>query len=604
MQFLPPTESTAKNTYTLFQNGDISQADVQNVSTSFDAMLDQSRSNEQQFRETASTVRNDPEEQGRNTPSQESLRSREVDREDAGSFRHINDMREKDTSPGEIAMTGADVEAMRKNLKKQGFSDDEIDELQDRASEGGLTWNDFISALQEKFAAIAENASHVDLSQEDRNHLLSFFQKVGFGPKKSEQLVKDITDGKGAQVMKELQTKLSQLSGDARINVGKNELQSLSKAFGVSDETAQKIASLLKQAGNDGMMPDAIKNAVALLQKDVSEQGQDKLAALRDLQKDIQSLLDKAMNRDAQGQSDSAKQIQAKKDETAAEQFLGKKDDDTDEAGQNKNSAADADDKDPRNKDSKEGAKSAKRTAAEELRAKLARNGKGAKDDDTNNVRNDADDAPVPDSDATPDLDKELDTFFNKITSRLDGNGLNLSKQAGQSTDASQAARTNLFDSKSGQAEILRQLESGVLKGASNGARQLTIQLKPVELGTIQVMLNQSQNGDLKAVIRTENADVSRVVSEQLAHVRETLAQQGVKVNELEVQTGLNRDFMNQQWNGQQQHNMDAEREAMARLRTRMRNLRGQGQAANISQEHQAVSTRRLIGQGSVHYVA
>lgn len=604
MQFLPPTESTAKNTYTLFQNGDISQADVQNVSTSFDAMLDQSRSNEQQFRETASTVRNDPEEQGRNTPSQESLRSREVDREDAGSFRHINDMREKDTSPGEIAMTGADVEAMRKNLKKQGFSDDEIDELQDRASEGGLTWNDFISALQEKFTAIAENASHVDLSQEDRNHLLSFFQKVGFGPKKSEQLVKDITDGKGAQVMKELQTKLSQLSGDARINVGKNELQSLSKAFGVSDETAQKIASLLKQAGNDGMMPDAIKNAVALLQKDVSEQGQDKLAALRDLQKDIQSLLDKAMNRDAQGQSDSAKQIQAKKDETAAEQFLGKKDDDTDEAGQNKNSAADADDKDPRNKDSKEGAKSAKRTAAEELRAKLARNGKGAKDDDTNNVRNDADDAPVPDSDATPDLDKELDTFFNKITSRLDGNGLNLSKQAGQSTDASQAARTNLFDSKSGQAEILRQLESGVLKGASNGARQLTIQLKPVELGTIQVMLNQSQNGDLKAVIRTENADVSRVVSEQLAHVRETLAQQGVKVNELEVQTGLNRDFMNQQWNGQQQHNMDAEREAMARLRTRMRNLRGQGQAANISQEHQPVSTRRLIGQGSVHYVA
>ena len=250
MQFLPPVDTTEKSTYGTFQFGEVSQTSLQATSMSFDAMLEQSNKDIRQVQSTISSTRSSLEEQARDFASNEAATHREIDHNASNSFKRIEKMRDQD-APGDMQVTKTDIDAMRKNLKKQGFSDEDIDALQEKAaSQSGLTWSDFIGVVQQKIADIAQNKGKVDLSQEDRNNLLSFFQKAGFGPKKAEQLVEDIADGKGAKVMTQLQNQLSKLSADSSISVNKEELGVLLKAFQANDTTAANIASLLQKAGS------------------------------------------------------------------------------------------------------------------------------------------------------------------------------------------------------------------------------------------------------------------------------------------------------------------------------------------------------------------
>jgi flagellar hook-length control protein FliK len=109
---------------------------------------------------------------------------------------------------------------------------------------------------------------------------------------------------------------------------------------------------------------------------------------------------------------------------------------------------------------------------------------------------------------------------------------------------------------------VFDQVQSGMLRTLGNGARQLTLQLTPPELGQVQLLL-QVHNKELSAVIKTGNHEVSRMVSEQIAHLRETLEQQGFRVTRLEVQTQSENQFANT-WQGAERHN-----EAWEQLRRR-----------------------------------
>jgi flagellar hook-length control protein FliK len=109
---------------------------------------------------------------------------------------------------------------------------------------------------------------------------------------------------------------------------------------------------------------------------------------------------------------------------------------------------------------------------------------------------------------------------------------------------------------------VFDQVQSGMLRTLGNGARQLTLQLTPPDLGQVQLLL-QVHNKELSAVIKTGNHEVSRIVTEQIAHLRETLEQQGFRVTRLEVQTQSENQFANT-WQGAERHN-----EAWEQLRRR-----------------------------------
>jgi flagellar hook-length control protein FliK len=117
-------------------------------------------------------------------------------------------------------------------------------------------------------------------------------------------------------------------------------------------------------------------------------------------------------------------------------------------------------------------------------------------------------------------------------------------------------------------AEIFSQVESGLLQGAYNGARRLTLQLNPEDLGAVTVILSFHQ-GELRAGIRTERAESAEILARQLADLKTSLEEQGIKVAELDVRASVSDNSFTGTWEGHEEHNLlrnAGERDRLLRL--------------------------------------
>ena len=172
--------------------------------------------------------------------------------------------------------------------------------------------------------------------------------------------------------------------------------------------------------------------------------------------------------------------------------------------------------------------------------------------------------------------------------------------QGRTSEAAGQAQNLNNL-AKSFRQEIFSQVENGLLQNTQNGARQLTLQLNPGELGQLTVLLSVRQ-GEVSATIRTENQDTSSVIREQLVELKASLEAQGLKVKELEVQTQLRDNSFADQWNGHQEHNLMRDSSERDRLLRLSRMQRGAGDGGGRAE---VLETREYVTESTgLHIVA
>ena len=122
--------------------------------------------------------------------------------------------------------------------------------------------------------------------------------------------------------------------------------------------------------------------------------------------------------------------------------------------------------------------------------------------------------------------------------------------------------------------DVLRQVESGMLRNLGEGTKQLSLRLDPPELGKLNLQLTV-RGDEVKVVFKAENADTGQLLQENLGHLRQALESQGLKVGKMEVQTQLSDGGQSQGWNGTDRHNEARDREEAARALDRMRILRG-----------------------------
>jgi flagellar hook-length control protein FliK len=115
------------------------------------------------------------------------------------------------------------------------------------------------------------------------------------------------------------------------------------------------------------------------------------------------------------------------------------------------------------------------------------------------------------------------------------------------------------------QEQIFAQVEKGLVRSLSDGAKQMVLRLDPPELGKLTLTLTLAQ-GEVKAVIRTENPEVTQALGEQLAQMKAGLEEQGFKVSSLEVETRAQSHAGTEHWNGAEQHNQQRELNARADL--------------------------------------
>ena len=479
----------------------------------------------------------------------------------------------------ETRMTSEDLDGVRDDLKEYGMSDEEIAAIEDQVnSEEGMTWGQFVSTVAKKIAASRES----EMSDEKKASLAAFFGKLGFTQKESDKLIDQMKKGNFDQVMKQVEAKIDAMPADQQTMFTKDEVEAFVSSMGLSKEFVTQVQELF----SSNTLPKDMKQAFTQIRQE-----------LADLDKKDQKLVK------AVGKAFASIMGDAHKATSAAAQV--------DEAVDLK--ARVAEDK-------------ADTNVREEL-AQAFRDRKDAQSDNT--VRRQTQqaaadkveiksDASAQDHTSDKDLDPEAEhdrkwgNFFDKVSedgSQAKDSSAKVKTEATASTTKSvlsdQATANNTTTKaweKVSAPKVMKQVDQAVLKTLSNGAKQLTLQLTPENLGKLSIVLSV-HGKEVSASIRAENSDAHKIISDNLHIIKQSLESQGLKVDKLDVQAGLadNQNFNN--WFGESEHNLSREREAMIAMRNHMRSMRSQD-AGTLARDVQSVGERVITSDQGLHLIA
>lgn len=577
MQILPTTtKSQAPDVF--FGLGSV---DSQQTASSFATLLGSQMSGDQNMLETANRRAADAAASQNARPRNSEARgAANASQNDA--FRRMEDA---DKDAKQLQMTSLDFARVKESLAKNGLSKKDIEELEERVnSKGGLTWGAFVSALMQKTSELAQAKPANPMTVTQKQDLDIFFQKIGYSAKESAGLIKDLENGKFTDVLAVLQKKLDSIPKDKLLELSPKGVHALAEVLNVSTEVKQQITQLISGGEREVFISTELKNALALIQAEDAKRLKDLRQAVADLQKDVAQVLREAKDRALGNDSDNerGKIIKADKDEPMVERFLNK-----------------------------DGKAAEGRSGQKDVQPSMAEHKPGEKEEGKDGEKADAKGRQVRDDlfaktgrDAKADKDDPLGwkNFWEQVDQRGDSRHVfgHATEQA-RAKVAEQAMPETRPERYADQQRIIEQIQSGIGKNLPNGVTRLTLQLEPENLGTVNLTI-QVQGKEVRALIRTENQDVTQALQDQLAQVRQNLEQQGLKVSELEVRTGLSdASLSGRNWMNSEQHNLEQERQAMAELRNRMRNLRSGD--AEVVREAMA-DVRQALGEKGLHVIA
>ncbi|MGE4424666.1 MAG: flagellar hook-length control protein FliK [Pseudodesulfovibrio sp.] len=479
----------------------------------------------------------------------------------------------------ESRMTSEDLDEVREDLKAYGMSDDEIAAIEDRVnSEEGMTWGQFVSTVAKKIA----EARKQDMSDEQKASLAGFFGKLGFTEKESTQLIGQMEKGQFGKVLSQIEAKIDAMPEDQQTMFSKDEVEAFISSMGLSKEFVTQAQELF----STNTLPKDMKQAFTQIRQELAGLDKKDQKLVKAVGKAFASIMgDASKASSAAAQVDQAVDL---KPRVAEEQ-------------------SDAD-------------------VREEL-AQAFRERKDAQSDNT--VRRQAQqsaadkvdiksDATVQDRNADKDFDPEADhdrkwnNFFDKVredNSQVKDSSAKVKTETTASTtktalsqQATAGNTTTKAWEKVSAPKVMKQVDQAVLKTLQNGAKQLTLQLTPENLGKLSIVLSV-QGKEVSATIRAENSDAHKIITDNLHIIKQSLESQGLKVDKLDVQAGLadNQNFNN--WFGESEHNLSREREAMVAMRNHMRSMRAQG-VGGVAQDVQSVGERVITSDQGLHLIA
>lgn len=552
------------------------------------------------------------------------------------------------SDPNNVRMTKEDFAQLKASLSKSGISDKDIEELEAKiGSSQGLTWGAFMTFLQDK---IAGNQPLGRLGTEGKRELQSFLGKLGFTPGEASQMLTDLEQGQAAKAWSSISSKISSLSAEATLSVTASEAQALAKALGLSTTAQNRLSELFSRLEERELGGRDIRAALLAVAAEVKNQDAAEGKALTQV-KDLASQVFVAAQKREFGQtlSDSREDHVARKAMLAKEMASRGTDEDGGNASSGTKNVADVDfafTEDPE-ASGKAGKGQAQTVIGEQglgqKRVTLAETGQGndlqgrsgtsegRKDFFGNGSSGGQKDGSMDDRGAkehaasnreqtglgesagrkgagASSTDADWAGFWSKI-------GLDARAGKSSGTEATlkealtgvsfshafshvsaQVSSHRLVQAENSQgmnpslsSDVLRQVESGMLRNLGQGANRITLNLTPDELGSVTVMLTVKDK-DVQAVIRAETPEAAKILSENMVRVRESLEQQGLKVSKLDVQTSLAQQQDQSAWQGASQHNeARRQQEELDRRRTALRIL-GMGTGESVDAAMEAAS--------------
>ncbi len=129
----------------------------------------------------------------------------------------------------------------------------------------------------------------------------------------------------------------------------------------------------------------------------------------------------------------------------------------------------------------------------------------------------------------------------------ITGVGATQSADAAQKTSAPAAARAPQPSSQLEQKEILDQISVQINKAAANGNDTIKVNLKPVELGRIEIKLEMGNNGQVTATVTADNPNTLAMLQKNSADLSKSLSDAGLQANAGSLNFNLRGDQQQQQ---------------------------------------------------------
>lgn len=139
----------------------------------------------------------------------------------------------------------------------------------------------------------------------------------------------------------------------------------------------------------------------------------------------------------------------------------------------------------------------------------------------------------------------------NQPVAALTGVGATTAAQKAQAPQAAQAARQpQLPQSK----EVMEQVSVQIAKQSKDGTDTIKVQLKPVELGTIEIKMDVAKDGTVTTVVTADNKDTLELLKKDQSSLQKALTDAGLKSDTGSMTFNL-REGNQQQAQQQQQQN-------------------------------------------------
>ncbi len=471
------------------------------------------------------------------------------------------------------------------SLSKYGVDDSTMEELQAAVSAGTLTWNGLMANLSGTATFSGNEAQALVLDEATRTKTDLLLQKLGFTTQESEETLKDMEAGKLSKAWDAIQKKIAAIPDGEAVSISADEASALGKAMRLNGDAATRMQKLFGSSTEltaDAQQLRQILSEVANQVATQKESAKKRLAALTDA---VTPSMEEAWERanrltaaDARTSKDSEASHILIKDSTTAEAngFSTGKTSQQDAAGDQEQkdglSARDAALSRHTLQDDKNGGKKDSDSAF--AGSKESRDGRGKADASAT-------------ASATP-----RQAVTTEVTPQPTGAGVTVPLFT---TSAEITNQTPHTAQRAANQRVLEQVENGMLRTMQNGARQLTMQLTPEDLGKITVILSV-RNNEVNAVIRPESAEAAKAINDQLHQLRLSLENQGLKVENIEVQTGLQNNT-NNNWQGFAEHNAQQELNRQFLNQRRMNGLRSSEN--QLAQEMQTSAGQERISTHS-----
>ena len=403
-----------------------------------------------------------------------------------------------------------------------------------------------------------------------------------------KSVLADLRNGDVARAWASLSNALKGLDPDAALSVNKDQILSLGKALRLPQATLTRLGAAFGGAEELSFTPDGLKKFLAPMQQGVTEklEARVKLAAtLETAMKDVVRDARKRLELEAQAAGRGSRRVE--QSQTLIEDTVTRN-------GFNRHAATDAE---TARKTGETAARTADELAAEARALQTSANKTADRTGrDQRDPREQREEGLTGrdgrNSGATADAARETarrtETPANPWESLLDrldaasrAPGMTSPLAASPNAPAAAASAARTATPSPYSAQVLNQVEKGLLSALSNGTTRLELQLHPAELGAVNVLLS-TKNGEVSALLRPERPETASLLMQQLGDLRAELEQQGIRVDKVDVQTQV-RDEHGTTWQGMEQHNAARDQRNRTEELDRLRRLGRVGSGRGMS---------------------